>query len=109
MNTYLIDLPLQSLVSSPLLNRTGNNIGLSGFFNWRRWVINGSFTRENDLLSATEQKYNIVDITVRYTLGKFTLDAGYGRNVLNTGLPPLVSGTTFNRFRFRITRSFTIF
>jgi len=106
---YLIDLPVSQLVSSPLLNRTGNVTGLNGYFGWRRWLINGSLTRERDFFSQTDQQYNYINIDARYTLGKFTLDAGFSRNVLNTGINSVWSGTNYNRYRFRITRSFNVF
>jgi hypothetical protein len=106
---YLIDLPVSQLVSSPLLNRTGNVTGLNGYFGWRRWLINGSLTRERDFFSQTNQQYNYINIDARYTLGKFTLDAGFSRNVLNTGINSVWSGTNYNRYRFRITRSFNVF
>jgi hypothetical protein len=109
-NVYLVNLPLTYLVSSPLLDKTTTVTGLSGYFYWHRWVINGTMSRERDLFSTTNQQFNFIDFDARYKLGKFTFDFGYGRNVLNTGLigDPL-NGTVFNRFRIRVTRSFTIF
>jgi len=109
-NVYLVNLPIAFLATSPLLDRTTTVTGLSGYLYWHRWVINGTMSRERDLFSATNQQFNYIDVDARYTLGKFTFDFGYGRNVLNTGLigDPL-NGTVFNRFRIRLTRSFTIF
>jgi hypothetical protein len=107
---YLVDLPIAYLASSPLLDKTTTVNGLTGYFYWHCWTANGTLTRERDLFSTTNQQFNYVDVDARYKLGKFTFDFGYGRNVLNTGLigEPL-NGTVFNRFRIRLTRSFTIF
>ena len=107
--TYISVLPIDSLVGSPLLNKTTRVFGVSGYYNWRRWQIIGSLNRERDLFAQTNQEFNYIDIEARYQLGKFTLIASYDRNVLNTGTGPTLGGSTFNRYRFRLTRSFTIF
>ncbi|HXZ80398.1 MAG TPA: hypothetical protein VEG30_10745 [Terriglobales bacterium] len=107
--SYIVVLPVSLLVSSPLLDKNTTSTGLTGYYNWRRWLISGSFTREADVFSQTNQLYNNVDIEARYTLGKVTLEAGYTRNLLNVGSGNSLSGTLFNRFHFRITRAFTLF
>ena len=61
------------------------------------------------VFAQTNQEFNYIDIEARYQLGKFTLSASYDHNVLNTGSGPTFGGSTFNRFRLRLTRSFTIF
>jgi hypothetical protein len=106
---YITVLPVDNLVGSPLLNKTTRVLGLSGYYNWRRWQIVGSLNREKDLFAQTNQEFNYLDIEARYQLGKFTLSASYDRNVLNTGTGPTFGGSTFNRFRLRLMRSFTIF
>ena len=58
---------------------------------------------------SAQAEFNYIDIEARYQLGKFTLSASYDRNVLNTGTGPTFGGSTFNRFRLRLMRSFTIF
>ncbi len=106
---YITVLPVETLVGSPLLNKTTRVLGVSGYYNWRRWQIIGSLNREKDLFAQTNQQFNYIDIEARYQLGKFTLSAVYDRNVLNTGTSGIFAGSTFNRFRLRLTRSFTIF
>jgi hypothetical protein len=106
---YITVLPIENLVGSPLLNKTTRVLGVSGYYNWRRWQIIGSLNREKDLFAQTNQQFNYIDIEARYQLGKFTLSAAYDRNVLNTGTGGIFAGSTFNRFRLRLTRSFTIF
>jgi hypothetical protein len=67
-------------------------------------------TRERDLLPINNQTFNYINIVVRYSLGKFTLDAGYSRNLLETNPDGLhLNGTVFNRYRIRLTRSFNVF
>lgn len=107
--SYITVLPIDSLVGSPLLNKTTKVLGLSGYYNWRRWQIVASLNREKDLFAQSNQEFNYIDIEARYQLGKFTLSASYDRNVLNTGTGPTFGGSTFNRFRLRLMRSFTIF
>ncbi len=109
-NDYIVHLPLDQLVGSPLLNRTTHLTGLTGFYIWHRWVVNGTLTRERDLLPITNQQFNYINIDVRYSLGKFTLDAGYSRNLLETNpVGSSLNGTVFNRFRIRVTRAFNVF
>jgi hypothetical protein len=107
--TYITVLPLDNLIGSPLLNKTTRTLGVSGYYNWRRWQIIGSLNREKDLFAQTNQEFNYIDIEARYQLGKFTMSAIYDHNVLNSGSGPAFGGSTFNRFRIRLTRSFTIF
>jgi hypothetical protein len=107
--SYITVLPLDNLVGSPLLNKTTRTLGLSGYYNWHRWQLIGSLNREKDLFAQTNQEFNYIDIEARYQLGKFTLSASYDHNVLNTGTGATFGGSTFNRFRLRLTRSFTIF
>jgi hypothetical protein len=106
---YITVLPIDNLVGSPLLNKTTRVMGFSGYYNWRRWQFIGSLNREKDLFAQINQQFNYIDIEARYQLGKFILSASYDRNVLNTGSGPTFGGSTFNRFRLRLTRSFTIF
>ena len=107
---YIIHLPLDQLVGSPLLDRTTHLTGLNGFYIWKRWVVNGSMTRERDLLPINNQTFNYANINVRYSLGKFTLSAGYSRNLLETNPDGLhVNGTVFNRYIIRLTRAFSVF
>ncbi len=107
--SYITVLPIDALVGSPLLNKTTRVLGISGYYNWGRWQITGSLNREKDLFAQTNQQFNYIDIEARYQLGKFTLSASYDRNVLNTGTGSTFGGSTFNRFRIRVMRSFTIF
>lgn len=109
-NEYIVHLPLDQLVGSPLLDRTTRLTGLTGFYIWHRWVVNGTMTRERDLLPINNQTFNYINVVVRYSLGKFTLDAGYSRNLLETNPDGLhLNGTVFNRYRIRLTRSFNVF
>jgi hypothetical protein len=107
---YLVHLPLDQLVGSPLLDRTTHTTGLTGYYIWHRWVVNGTMTRERDLLPINNQTFNYINVDVRYSLGKFTLEAGYSRNLLETNPDGLhLNGTVFNRFRIRVTRAFNVF
>jgi hypothetical protein len=109
-NEYIVHLPLDQLIGSPLLDRTTHLTGLTGFYIWKRWVVNGTMTRERDLLQINNQTFNYINLDVRYSLGKFTLDAGYSRNLLETNPDGMhLNGTVFNRFRVRLTRAFNVF
>jgi hypothetical protein len=104
-------LPVNELRYTPLLDRLIE--GSSAYISLRllqNLEVHGNFREERSDFFNSDQKYRSYDIRAQYRLGKFTVEASYGRydsDILSLGGPP--SGIKVNRMQFRVTRDFRIF
>jgi hypothetical protein len=103
-------LPLEQLLSTPLLDRSArtnaaylilrlrHNLNLSA--NWRT---------ERDVLVASRFGFRQMEGRLRYGLGKFMFDAAFGTYRNDTLAGTEFSGLRTNRYVLRVTRDFRIF
>lgn len=105
-----VPLPLDELIETPLLNRTmridaGNLILRLN----RNLDLSGEIRQERDYLAVSNFSFRLLQIHLRYRLGKFTIEGAYGRFINDTISNNVLSGLHTNQYRLRIARDFRIF
>ena len=103
-------LPLSELVATPLLNRISHVTTAAAALRVRRQLdVTADFTSEKDQLTLSTEEFRTVDVSARYRLGKFEIQAGVGSYRIENVVVPTQSGNLLNRYFVRLSRDFKIF
>jgi hypothetical protein len=105
-----IPLPLSELVTTPLLNRISHVDTAAATLRVRRqFDVSADFTSERDQLALSQEKFRTVDVSARYRVGKFGIQAGFGSYRIENATVSLPTGNLLNRYFVRLSRDFKIF
>jgi len=106
-------LPVELLVPTPLLNRSGR---LSGAFlnaqPRRNLAVGVNWRRENYVFANSTQHYGLFDVQATYRIGRFTVQGLVGTyltKVQQTAPSSALTGLRLNRVYLRIARDFKVF
>jgi hypothetical protein len=104
-------LPLSELVATPLLNRISHVTTAAATVHVRRQLdVSADYMSERDQLTSSQEKFRTMDVSARYHLGKFGIQAGFGSyRMENATVPMPTTGNSLNRYFVRVTRDFKIF
>lgn len=105
-----IQLPLEQLIYTPLLDRTTRTTSANFLFHLNHSLdISASWRQEKNILKTSDQNFRIFDVHGRYRIGKVTLEAGFGKFNTNIAMIQARTGTKINRAYLRVARDFKIF
>lgn len=106
-----VPLPVELLIPTPLLNRTGRVTSAFATLRLRRSLeLSGNWRKEHDLLAATDQNYSTFEVRALYRIGKVSVEGVLGRYL--TEVLPMegnLTGLRLNRYYIRVSRDFKIF
>jgi hypothetical protein len=107
---FIVDLPIEELIDSPLLERTADGTAVSFGLNLLRSLsVRGNWSTQDSLLANSDVLLRRAEIRVRYRIGKISSDFGYGAFRTKTEALDRTTGSDVNRIYFRVARDFSIF
>ena len=71
--------------------------------------VSADYNSEKDQLTSSLVKFRTMDVSARYYLGKFGIQAGYGSYRTENAIVAIQTGNSLNRYFLRVTRDFKIF
>jgi hypothetical protein len=105
-----VPLPVNDLVATPLLDRTTRLNAATVILRLHRNLdLSGDYRQESDFLATANFYFHLVEARLRYRLGKFTFEAGYGHYLNDTMSNNILSGLHTNQYRLRVARDFRLF
>jgi hypothetical protein len=107
---FVVDLPIEELIDSPLLERVADGTAVSVSLNLiRNLSVGGKWSTQDSLLANSDVLLRRAEIRVRYRIGKISSDFGYGAFRTKTEALDRTTGSDVNRVYFRVARDFSIF
>jgi hypothetical protein len=107
---FIVDLPIEELIDSPLLDRVADGTAVSVSLNLiRNLSVRGNWSTQDSLLANSDVLLRRAEIRVRYRIGKISSDFGYGAFRTKTEALDRTTGSDVNRVYFRVARDFNIF
>lgn len=105
-----LPLPIHELVATPLLNRTTRLDAANLVLRLNRNLdLRGELRQERDYLATSDFSFRLLQIRLRYRVGKFTFEGSYGHFINDTISNSLLSGLHTDLYRLRVARDFRLF